>query len=148
MWDLVFPARLLSMCCWLRASWRPAVSNDAAARGLPAWWKWRCASGLAEPAGRSNGFRNVLYESKPSFFPLGYPVFANRASPGDLPTPSNAESHCFSSSLSKTESLRPSLCCILARLLSSVLISIFLPARDLHPLLMAAQSCSLSLTYE
>lgn len=142
-WDLFFPPKLLPMCCWLRESWGPSVSNDAAVQGLPAWWKRRCASGLAEPAGRRSGFRNALSESKSSSFPLGYPIFTSRASPGDLPIPSNAESRCFSSSLSKTESPRPSLYCVLAHLLASVLICVFLPTRDLHPLLLAAQSCSL-----
>ena len=140
----MFPPRLLPIWCWLSASWRPSVSNDAAVQGLPAWWKWRCASGLAEPAGRSSGFRNALYESKTSSFPLGNLIFTSRPLPGDLPMPSNTESCCFSSSLSETESLRPSLCCILAHLLSSILISVFLPTRDLHPLLVAAQFCSLS----
>lgn len=83
-------------------------------------------------------------ESKSSSFPFGYLIFMSRASPGDLPIPNNAESRCFSSSLSKTESLKPSLCCILAHLVASVLICVFLPTKDLHPLLVAAQSCSLS----
>lgn len=53
----------------------------------------------------------------------------SRALPGDLPIPSRAESHCFTSSVGKRESPKPSLCYLLAHLFAFVLSTAFLPTR-------------------
>lgn len=82
----------------------PCIEGCSCAWSTPgSVWKWRCAS-TGEPAGRSSGFRNTIYESPTWFFPIGISSFLSRMSPGDL-IPSNAETCCFSSSLRKTESL-------------------------------------------